>query len=285
MPYARLTDRAVLLLNGEDVGSFLQNLVTADMVSIPGDLARPSALLTPQGKILFDFLVSKAAAGYRIECARSLRDALAKRLALYKLRAKLTIEPGDEPVFAVWDLDEPPSGLFADARFGGAPVYRAYGEVRDCGEEASQDDFRAVRIGSGVAEVDTDFAASEMFPHDVLLDQNGGVSFKKGCYVGQEVVSRMQHRGTARRRLMLATGERHLTEGANVTSGEATIGTLLAATGGTGLVVVRTDKFASGLANGLPIAVDGVPVTLTIPAWAGYTLPAGVPAPGDGEVA
>ncbi|EAU40446.1 hypothetical protein FP2506_04436 [Fulvimarina pelagi HTCC2506] len=273
MPYAQLEDRAVLRLSGSDAGTFLQNLVTAETATLPKGVARPSALLTPQGKILFDFLVSKTEDGYRIECAAAIRDALAKRLTLYKLRAKVLVEPADEPVFALWEAGETPSGAVRDERFGGGPVYRLYGEPTDAGEAADAATFRTLRLRSGVAEAETDFPQADMFPHDVLLDQNGGVSFKKGCYVGQEVVSRMQHRGTARRRLMLASGERHLTEGANVTSGEAKIGTLLAASERFGIAVVRTDKLASILKSGAALAIDGVPIELTIPSWAGYSLP------------
>ncbi|MEN3791333.1 folate-binding protein [Fulvimarina sp. MAC3] len=273
MPYAQLEDRSVLRLSGSDAGTFLQTLVTADIAAMPDGLARLSALLTPQGKILFDFLVSKIESGYRIECAAAVRDALAKRLTLYKLRAKVAVEPTDEAVFALWDKGETPAGAMRDERFGGAKVYRLYGEAPAGSEPADATVFRSLRLRSGVAEAETDYPPSEMFPHDVLLDQNGGVSFKKGCFVGQEVVSRMQHRGTARRRLMLANGERDLTEGANVISGEAKIGTLLAAAERSGIAVVRTDKLASGLADGASLSVDGVPVELTIPSWAGYALP------------
>ncbi|MER0238074.1 folate-binding protein [Fulvimarina sp. MAC8] len=273
MPFAQLEDRAVLRLSGSDAGTFLQNLVTAEIEAMPDGVARPSALLTPQGKILFDFLVSKTEDGYRIECAAAVRDALTKRLTLYKLRAKVAVEAADELVFAVWNADETPNGAVRDERFGGAEVYRVYDAVQAGMEPIESGAFRELRLRSGVAEAETDFPQADMFPHDVLLDQNGGVSFKKGCYVGQEVVSRTQHRGTARRRLMLASGERHLTEGANVTSGEAKIGTLLAASERFGIAIVRTDKLASGLTSGAPLAIDGVPVELTIPSWAGYALP------------
>lgn len=281
MPHARLDDRSVLRLSGNDAGSFLQNLVTAEISALPDGVARLSALLTPQGKILFDFLVSKIEDGYRIECAATVRDALIKRLTLYKLRAKVAIEAVDEVVFAIWDAGEASEGAIRDERFGGADVYRSYGEAPAASEPVDARDFRTLRIRSGVVEAETDFPQSEMFPHDVLFDHNGGVSFKKGCFIGQEVVSRMQHRGTARRRLMLANADRHLTEGANVTSGDARIGTLLAATEHSGLALVRTDKLASGLRGGAPLAVDGVPVELTIPAWAGYALPVDVEADGD----
>ncbi|RFC64497.1 folate-binding protein [Fulvimarina endophytica] len=282
MPHARLTDRAVLVLRGEESEHFLQNLVTADIPSIGERTARPSALLTPQGKILFDFLVSRIEGGFRLDCVASIRDALARRLAIYKLRAKVAIEPSDDPVFALWDLSEPADVIIADERFGQAGVGRAYdaGSLPEA-PEAEAGDYRALRLRAGILEAETDFPQTEMFPHDVLLDQNGGVSFRKGCYVGQEVVSRMQHRGTARRRAMLVVADRHLTEGAPLTSAGKPIGTLLASAHGEGVAVVRIDKLAAALVRGEGACVDGVPVDLSIPPWAGYALPE--PAPAGGE--
>lgn len=283
MPISRLTDRACLLVEGAEAEHFLQNLVTADIPTIaPGQL-RPSALLTPQGKILFDFLVGRTDTGFRLECAANVRDALAKRLTLYKLRAKVTITAVDDAVHAIFD--EAPAGdataTYVDDRFGDGAVRRLYGDLPEGTETVPDEAYRDRRIHAGIAEADTDYPASELFPHDVLLDQNGGVSFKKGCFVGQEVVSRMQHRGTARRRLLLIEGERHLTTGADVTAGgPAAIGTLYAATGNAGFAVLRIDKLARALAEGHAVSVDGVPVEASVPPWAGFALAA---APEDSE--
>ncbi|KAB0680120.1 YgfZ/GcvT domain-containing protein [Aureimonas leprariae] len=271
MPHARLADRATLLVTGDAASDFLQNLVTSDIESIGADEARPSALLTPQGKILFDFLVSRVDGGFRLDVAAGARGDLAKRLTLYRLRAKVGIAPSDEPVFAVWETERSP-GFIADRRFPGDAVFRAY-EGLTGGEETEAAEFEALRIRAGVAEAERDFPASDVFPHDVLLDQNGGISFRKGCYVGQEVVSRMQHRGTARRRLMLAEAERHLTPGADILAGGKSIGTVLSAAGREGMVMVRIDRLAGALNSGGTVEADGVPVELTIPEWAGYALP------------
>ncbi len=276
MPFARLADRSTLVVSGEPAEEFLQNLVTADIPTIPPGEARPSALLTPQGKILFDFLVSRTEAGFRIEVAASARADLVKRLTLYRLRTKVAIEPEDVPVFALWDEgDAPRPGLVRDRRFSGEPVWRAYDEaaITDL-VEAPAEDLRALRLRSGVVEAEADFPASDVFPHDVLLDQNGGVSFKKGCYVGQEVVSRMQHRGTARRRLMLVSGERHLTPGSDIQASGRAIGTLWSAVGTEGVALVRLDRLVDAMGAGATLAVDGVPVELRLPSWAGFDLPA-----------
>ena len=271
MPSARLPDRSVLLVAGPDAHGFLQNLVTADLDSLAEGEARPAALLTPQGKILFDFLVSRAGGdGLRLDVAAGARGDLAKRLTLYKLRAKVTVSPSDEPVAAFWNEPAPERAL-ADTRFPSG-VFRLYGpDAERSGEDAAG--FEALRLAAGIAEAERDFPASDVFPHDVLLDQNGGVSFRKGCFVGQEVVSRMQHRGTARRRIMVLRAEGHLTPGANLEAGGKGIGTVLSATGSLGIGMVRIDRLADALRAGETPSADGVPLEAEVPAWAGYRLP------------
>ncbi|UIJ70551.1 folate-binding protein YgfZ [Aurantimonas sp. HBX-1] len=270
MPVARLADRATLLVTGEPAEHFLQTLVTADLDSLAEGEMRPSALLTPQGKILFDFLIGRVPGGFRLDIAKPAAEAFAKRLALYRLRTKVAIEPSDEPVHALWDEDAP--GALRDQRFPD-PVWRVYGAAPEGVEHCEPADFERLRIRAGVAEAETDYSASEVFPHDVLLDQNGGVSFKKGCFVGQEVVSRMQHRGTARRRLMLVEADGHLTPGVNIEAGGRTIGTVLSAAGCDGFALIRIDKLADALVADAELTADGVTVTATVPPWAGFALP------------
>lgn len=281
MPYVLLADRASLLVTGEAAGDFLQALVTSDVEAVAPGEARPSALLTPQGKILFDFLVSRTEHGFRLDVASGARGDLAKRLRLYRLRTKVEIEPAADDVFAVWDVEDAGQGSLVDQRFPGGAVLRSYGAPPPGVPEAEPNDFAAMRLRAGVAEAERDFPASDVFPHDVLLDQNGGVSFRKGCYVGQEVVSRMQHRGTARRRLMLVAADGHLTPGANVMAADSAIGTVLSAIGSEGIALLRIDRLASAIGANAALTVDGVPVDATIPSWAGYALP--LPGAGTGQ--
>ena len=279
MSYASLTDRSVLAVTGPDAENFLQNLVTSDLDLLQPGEVRPSALLTPQGKILFDFLISRTADGMRLDVNAGVCADLLKRLTFYRLRAKVVLTANDEAVFAV--VDGPASGaVLIDRRFVEGTVSRAYGTLPGgSGEEIPAASFDALRIRAGIAEAVTDFPASDAFPHDVLLDQNGGVSFKKGCYIGQEVVSRMQHRGTARRRIVLVQADGHLSPGATILAGDKLIGTVLSAIpglagdGGDGMALVRIDRLALALSQDAVLSVDGVPVDVTIPAWAGYALP------------
>ena len=286
MPFAHLPDRTNCTVAGETAEDFLQTLITADLGKLGDGEMRPSALLTPQGKILFDFLIGRIPGGFRLDCAKAAAGALTKRLILYRLRAKVVIEPVDKPVLALWNVAGPsgdlPHNMMIDRRFADTQVWRIYGKAPAGAlagvEEASLEAFRALRIQSGVAEAETDFPGSDVFPHDVLYDQNGGVSFKKGCFVGQEVVSRMQHRGTARRRLMLLAADSHLTPGSAILAGTGEtarpVGTVLAAVGRDGFGFLRIDKLADALAAGHGLSADGVPLEASIPPWAGFALPA-----------
>ncbi|MBO0904334.1 YgfZ/GcvT domain-containing protein [Jiella sonneratiae] len=273
MPIAALCDRATLHLTGPETEEFLQGIVTADLAAVGPDAAAPAALLTPQGKILFEFLISRIEGGVRLDGPAGLRAELKKRLALYRLRRKIAIEESDEAVLALWDGAKAADGL-VDRRFPGGDVQRAYGAVPPGPEAVPAEAFRVLRIGRGVAELGADYPQSEMFPHDVLMDFTGGVSFKKGCFVGQEVVSRMQHRGTARRRLMLVRAETPLAGAAEIMAADKPVGTLLAVEDAAGLAMVRLDRLAKAAARGAAVTVEGVPAALAIPSYAGYRIPA-----------
>jgi folate-binding protein YgfZ len=151
-------------------------------------------------------------------------------------------------------------------------VFRTYREGADAGEGAEA--WRALRIENGVAESGEDYALNDAFPHDVLLDQLGGVGFGKGCYVGQEVVSRMQHRGTARRRVLIVTAAADLpVPGTEIVAAGRTLGTLGSVSGASGLAILRIDRVKDALDAGVAITADGVPVGVEIPAFASFGFP------------
>ncbi|MER8449657.1 folate-binding protein YgfZ [Mesorhizobium sp. M1428] len=277
MPFASLRDRALVSVSGPDAEHFLQNILTTDLDVLGSSEAKPGALLTPQGKILFEFLISRAGENaFRLECRTETADDFMRRLTLYKLRAKVEIAKLDQPVVAVaWGSDSTPSQFesapFADARFVATAVKRFYGGTADGGDLAA---WQAFRIAHGIAESGSDYQLGDAFPHDVLLDEIGGVGFKKGCYVGQEVVSRMQHRGTARRRVLIVSAERPLpTSRAELTVEERPVGTLGSTAGRTGLAIARIDRVKAALDAGLPILADDVAVSLAIPSWAKFSFP------------
>lgn len=278
MPTVQL-DRAVIEVAGPEAEHFLQNIVTTDLDRLGEGEARPAALLSPQGKILFEFLVSRAGENrLMLDVMASAADDFVKRLTLYKLRAKATISKQDQMlVGAAWDNDSGPSQtdsttLLRDTRFVPVTVWRLYGPAIVA--DASTGDWDALRVRCAVAEAGTDYARGDAFPHDVLLDQNGGVGFQKGCYVGQEVVSRMQHRGTARRRVLTADANAALPPaGTDIGAGGRIVGQLGTVAGRHGLAIARTDRVKDALDAGTPLMAGDVSLTLTIPGWAKFRFP------------
>lgn len=287
-PYiARLDDRALLRVSGPDAQHFLQNLITADIdeLSTPG--ATLAALLTPQGKILFDFLVYKTEEDYLIDAPNETASDLLKRLTFYKLRAKVDLEAvgGKLAVYAVWgDETAAPESLelsVTDPRLAalGQRMIGAENTLEISGATpADLTAYDAHRISLGIPEGLKDFGYSEIFPHDADLDQLGGVSFKKGCYVGQEVVSRVQHRGTARKRFIRIESASALpAKGTAVMAGSKSVGEIGSSTmiggQGKGLALLRLDKVQQALENGLPLTCGDVAVSVHLPEWAGFGWP------------
>jgi len=269
---AQLEDRAVLAVTGADARHFLHNLVTADIGALGDGEARYGALLTPQGKILFDFFILCEGDRFLIDCAADRADQLLQRLMLYRLRAK--VEMAREiglGVAAAWDAaPEVPAGvlMFADPRLGGFG-HRLIGAPQALAAlaNADADAYRARRIASGLAGSD-DIGSGEMFPHEANLDQLYGVSFSKGCYVGQEVVSRMQHRGTARSRVVPVAIGGEAQTGTPVMAGERTIGRMLSVAGDHGLALIRLDRAEAARTEGKAIMAGTAEIDVKLPDWA-----------------
>lgn len=276
MPSALLNGRAVLNVTGEDAESFLQNLITTDLDSLQQGKLRPGALLSPQGKILFEFLVSRSADRLRLDTLKSAADDFVKRLSLYKLRAKVQISMDSESLAAVsWEngTDIPESdSTFQDERFPDAlKVYRHYGSTAAVENDEA---WMRLRIAHGIAEAPDDYTLGDAFPHDINFDQTGGVSFKKGCFIGQEVVSRMQHRRTARRRILIVEGATDLpSAGTPVTANERELGTLGSVAGRSGLALVRIDRVKDAMDASTPILAGDTVIDLAIPPEHRFTFP------------
>jgi len=286
MKAALLPDRAVIKVIGDDARKFLHGLVTADMLALTPGTARFCALLTPQGKIIADFFVAEAPAadggGFFLDFPRALGATLFDKLNLYKLRAKVLIEDLSEVlgVLAVWDgTPAAKYGLsYADPRLPalGArlmiPPHRAADAAREIGASlVAAEDYEAHRIGLGVPRGGVDFAYGDAFPHEADMDQLGGVDFAKGCYVGQEVVSRIEHRGIARTRAVPIRYDGGAPEnGVAITAGERQVGTMGSAARGRGIALLRLDRIAEATE---PLTAGGVPIHLVKPDWARFSLP------------
>ncbi|MEH0290750.1 folate-binding protein YgfZ [Agrobacterium sp. CCNWLW71] len=277
MPSAFLADRRLIRVSGTGAEEFLNNLITADIENLPAGEARAAALLTPQGKILFDFLIWRDGGDYLIETGAAEQDALLRRLTMYKLRAPVDLKVETvEGVSVFWTETAPVAGI-RDGRFAkaGIDLFRLPGASAS-GDVAAYD---ALRVDHGIAESGRDYALQDAFPHDVLMDVNDGVSFRKGCFVGQEVVSRMKHRGTARRRVVtVSAGGALPASGAEITADGKPVGTLGTVCGNRALAIVRIDRIADALASGTPLLAETVPVTVALPAWSGLSFPAADPA-------
>ncbi|NTE53542.1 folate-binding protein YgfZ [Agrobacterium tumefaciens] len=277
MPSAFLADRRLIRVSGTGAEEFLNNLITADVENLAEGEARAAALLTPQGKILFDFLIARDGTDYLIETGAAEQDALLRRLTMYKLRAPVDLKSeATEGVSVFWNEEAPEAGI-RDGRFAkaGVDLFRLPG-ASSAGDAAAYD---ALRVEHGIAESGRDYALQDAFPHDVLMDVNDGVSFRKGCFVGQEVVSRMKHRGTARRRVVTVSAAGPLpVSGTEITADGKPVGVLGTVCGSTALAIVRIDRIADALASGTPLLVENAIVTVALPLWSGLSFPAADPA-------
>jgi len=270
---ALLEDRGVVAVTGEDAEKFLQGLITNDLEATESGGAVFAALLSPQGKILFDFFVMKVDGGYLIDVAKDQAAALTKRLGIYKLRARVNVADQSGQVAVVAGLVSDIGGRaisFLDPRhahlwprcilldaagFGGAAGIAAN---RGWG---TQKDYHAQRISLGIPEGGKDYAWGEVAPHEANMDMLHGVSFTKGCYVGQEIVARMEHRGTARRRIVRVHASNALPPaGTEVKAGDVVIGAIGSSLGTAGLAMLRLDRVAEFEALGTPLTAGGVPL-------------------------
>jgi len=282
MTAARLvtfTRRGVVAVGGVDGRRFLNDLITSEIGRATAGRAVYGGLLTPQGKILFDFIVFADGERFLFDLPAALVPDFVKRMTFYRLRAKVEIADlsAERRVIATWGGERPTvdGAVAIDPRLAalghrGIVSKGAAGPATHVG--ASQPEYDAHRIALGVPEGGLDFAFGEAFPHDVDMDQLGGVDFDKGCYVGQEVVSRIQHRGTARRRIVMARGS-GLTAGSEIKAGERPLGSLTSTADGVGLALVRIDRAKEAMDAGEPIIAGDVPVTLELPRWARFTWP------------
>ena len=281
MKAALLSDRGVVKVSGEDARTFLNGLITTDTAPLQPGLGRFGALLTPQGKIVADFLLTEIPAGHGggllIDCPRALAASLATKLGFYKLRAKVTVENLSDTfgVLAAWDgvPAVQPDLSFADPRAEQLgwriliPQELAAKAAALIGAELVDDAaYDAHRIACGAPRGGIDFNYGDAFPHETNMDRLHGVDFDKGCYVGQEVVSRMQHRGTARTRTVGVVLDAAPPEaGVAILAGDKQVGTMGSSAQGLGLAVVRIDKIADALDAGTPLIAGGIAIRVADP--------------------
>jgi folate-binding protein YgfZ len=287
MRAAILNDRALLRITGADARKFLENVITNDVDSLAADEARFAALLTPQGKIVADFFVIGASeedgGGFLLDVPAVLADDIAKKLGFYKLRAAVGIEPRPDLAVAAAVEGEATAELgiaFDDPRHSGLgqriilPASEAASDLEGAGFKIVEaDSYHAKRIALGVPEGGKDFTYNDAYPHEADMDQLNGVDFKKGCFIGQEVVSRMERKTTPRTRVVPVTFDNAPYPGTDVKAGDRPVGHMGSGMNGKGLAKVRLDRVHEALAKGEKITAGGIEISLQKPAWARFAFP------------
>jgi folate-binding protein YgfZ len=260
---ACLDSRALIAVGGGDWRSFLQGLLTQDVETIgPGEL-RFAALLTPQGRLLYDLFIVGGDFGVEdgcwLDCAAERRDALIQRLTMYRLRAKVTIAPDDRPVLAAWGEPPPGAGWIADPRLPSLG-WRGYGA--EANADASEADYDRHRLAQGVPGP-ADWGEDASYPLEADFDLLNAIDFKKGCFIGQETTSRMKRRGSIKSRMLpIAFDGEAPTVGAEILAGTLRAGEVLSGVEGRAMALVRLDRI-----QGAALTVDGRACTVVRPSW------------------
>lgn len=241
--------RALFEISGPDAEHFLQGLVTNDIEHLKDGLVY-TAILTPQGKYLADFFLSRRGSAIVLDVAEDIAQPLVARLSMYKLRADVTITPLDLHLHR--GLGDVPEDGFADPR---APEmgWRAY---RDAPQAEDNTDWTALRVAHCIPET-----GIELTPDSYILEAGferlHGVDFRKGCYVGQEVTARMKHKTELRKGLIRVTVDGDAPVGTPITRDGREIGTLYSQSGGYGIAYLRFDRTGPGMVAGdAAIALD-----------------------------
>ncbi|MEO1476404.1 MAG: folate-binding protein [Pseudomonadota bacterium] len=222
LPYS-----AVLRLDGPDTVDLLDRIVTCAVADLETGQTRPGALLTPQGKIIADFVLARTATGCTLAVHPSAADTLEKRLKLFRLRADVQISRDDRD-----------AGIIDDG----------------------------ARIAAGQPCFGKDFGEAEVFPTDVNLDRFGGVAYSKGCFVGQEVVSRMYRRGKIRKRTVVLSGS-GLEKGDDVRADGKLIGQVTSAGEIHALALLRIDHLAKTRETSTDLTVQNQTIKIDPPDW------------------
>lgn len=246
---AHLSHRGAVSVEGEDRVAFLQGLVSADVREAAPGRALWSALLTPQGRFLFEFFILSDRERLVLECERARAGELAQRLSRFRLRAKVRVEDISPQVVvaAGWGGAALPEGLAApDPRVPGAGwrgVFPADAAPAATVDWAAWDDHR---LSLGLADGARDLEVEKTLLLEAWFDPQGGVSWTKGCYMGQELTARTKYRGLVKRRLVSVTVEGQMPEpGTAVFAGEAEVGAIRSGRGGRALAMLRTDALAA----------------------------------------
>ena len=255
----RQNSRALIAVGGEDWRGFLQGLLTQDVETIaPGEL-RFGALLTPQGRLLYDLFIVGREDGCWLDCDAERRAALIQRLTIYRLRAKVTIAPDETSVLAAWGEAPSGAGWIADPRLP-ALGWRGYGAAAD--ENVAEADYDRHRLNLGVPGP-ADWGEDSSYPLEADFDLLHAIDFKKGCFVGQETTSRMKRRSAIKSRMLPIDFDGPApAAGAEILAGTLRAGEVRSGVDGRAMALVRLDRI-----EGAELTVDGRACAVVRPAW------------------
>jgi tRNA-modifying protein YgfZ len=259
--------RGVVRIAGADAGKLLADTLTCRFEESLSGTGRWFALLSPQGKVQVEGLVTFAEDAFWFDLDTGSVADFVKRMKLYRLRAKVEIEAVERLVLWSGDDRAAADGIgYRDERSDALGTRRIVAKTPDIApNEDALLAYHSGRIAQGVPEMGADFDANEVFAHDIGLDLLGGIDFIKGCYIGQEVVSRMKHRGTARRRPVIVAGIEAAT-GTPILAGGREAGVIGMPIGGKAVAIIRLDRVTDLGA----VTVGDKPVRLSMPGWASY---------------
>ncbi len=262
--FAVLPDRALIRLSGPDWRSFLQGLITQDVETMAEGELRYAALLTPQGRLLYDMFIRFQGEAALLDVAREGRDALLARLKMYRLRAKVEIEAVEGRVAVLFGGGEAAEGWRADPRLPPLGWRAVDAEPPEAAERVDEAAYDRWRLEHGVADLGRDALADKAYALEANCDLLNAIDFRKGCFVGQETTSRMKRRSVVRSRMLPLRFEgAPPAPGSEVLNGELRAGVVHSGAAGVALALLRLDR-----AVGAPLTVEGRAVRLDIPDWA-----------------
>lgn len=258
------SDRVIFRFSGPDAHRLVNDVVTGIMPTSVEEPASLWALLSPQGKILAEGLAGWSEDALWLDVHQSVADDFFKRMRMYRLRAKVEIDDLRDS-HRMGFATEPSHLAHKDRRGPVTLGYRIIAPFEETGDWSDDAAYHTARIANGILHQGNDFPANDTFAHDIGMDILDGIDFVKGCYVGQEVVSRMKHRGTARRRPVVVSGV-DAPAGTPVIAGTREAGTIGQVVDGKAVAILRLDRISDAAAATL----DGKPVNLALPMWATY---------------
>jgi tRNA-modifying protein YgfZ len=275
MQFTVLPTRGLLAISGEDAVSFLQGLITNDANQLTAGQPIYAALLSPQGKYLHDFFLFPDQEKILADCEKERIPDLMQRLKMYRLRSKVEFEilPESMGAVAAWG-DKKSSRGFADPRIPDLG-YRITGVLDELNtwcqsqgwQAATPEEYHRMRIAHGIPD-----SGDMVIDRSILMyygfEDLHGADFKKGCYVGQEIMARTKYRGQVRKFLYKVQADRTCpAPGTPIHFGEAVSGEMRTSSGNSGLAILRVEDVENSLATRTTFQADGISLTASFPQW------------------